>query len=86
MPSRIASQQRALLKPNKRSGGRNSRGKMTIQYVGGGHKRKYRIIDFKRDKKNIPAKVDSIEYDPNRTSFISLLKYVDGEKAIYNCA
>ena len=71
---------KSLLKPNKRSGGRNSRGKMTIQYVGGGHKRKYRIIDFKRDKKNIPAKVDSIEYDPNRTSFISLLKYVDGEK------
>lgn len=71
---------KSLLKPNKKSGGRNSRGKMTIQYIGGGHKRKYRMIDFKRDKKNIPAKVDSIEYDPNRTSFISLLKYIDGEK------
>ncbi len=71
---------KSLLLPNKKSGGRNSRGKMTVQYLGGGHKRKYRIIDFKRDKFNIPAKVDSIEYDPNRSSFISLLKYVDGEK------
>tara|TARA_A100001035_G_scaffold99379_1_gene77865 strand:+ start:866 stop:1690 length:825 start_codon:yes stop_codon:yes gene_type:complete len=71
---------KSLIVPNKKSGGRNSRGKMTVKNVGGGHKRKYRIIDFKRDKMNVPAKVASIEYDPNRTSFISLLKYVDGDK------
>ena len=72
--------EKSLLAPNKRSGGRNSQGKMTMRYIGGGHKRKYRIIDFKRDKAGIPAEVASIEYDPNRTAFIALLNYQDGEK------
>ncbi len=64
----------------KQSGGRNSEGKLTSRFRGGGHKRKYRVIDFKRDKFGIPAKVFSIEYDPNRTSRIALLHYADGEK------
>ncbi len=64
----------------KKSGGRNNHGRVTARYKGGGHKRKYRIIDFKRDKTGIPAKVFSIEYDPNRTSRIALLHYADGEK------
>jgi large subunit ribosomal protein L2 len=72
--------EKSLLVPNKRSGGRNSQGRMTMRYIGGGHKRKYRIIDFKRDKAGIPAEVKSIEYDPNRTAFIALLNYQDGEK------
>jgi large subunit ribosomal protein L2 len=72
--------EKSLLVPNKRSGGRNSQGKMTMRYIGGGHKRKYRIIDFKRNKVGIPAEVKSIEYDPNRTAFIALLNYQDGEK------
>jgi len=72
--------EKSLLVPNKRSGGRNNQGKMTMRYIGGGHKRKYRIIDFKRDKKNLSAEVKSIEYDPNRTAFIALLNYEDGEK------
>ncbi len=72
--------EKSLLAPNKRSGGRNSQGKMTMRYVGGGHKKRYRIIDFKRDKQGIPATVASIEYDPNRTAFIALLNYQDGEK------
>ena len=72
--------EKSLLVPNHRSGGRNDTGKMTIANVGGGHKKKYRLIDFKRDKHNIPAKVASIEYDPNRTANIALLHYVDGEK------
>ncbi|MEX0966477.1 MAG: 50S ribosomal protein L2 [Bacteroidia bacterium] len=63
-----------------RSGGRNNTGKMTVRQLGGGHKRLYRIVDFKRDKKDIPAKVATVEYDPNRTAFIALLNYVDGEK------
>ena len=58
--------EKSLVTPNKKSGGRNSAGRMTIRYSGGGHKRKYRIIDFKRSKKNVPAKVAAIEYDPNR--------------------
>lgn len=62
------------------SGGRNNKGKMTMRYTGGGHKRKYRIIDFKRDKMGVPAVVKSIEYDPNRSAFICLLYYTDGEK------
>jgi large subunit ribosomal protein L2 len=73
--------EKSLLVPNKRSGGRNSQGKMTMRHIGGGHKRKYRIIDFKRNKTGIPAEVKSIEYDPNRTAFIALLNYQDGEKA-----
>jgi large subunit ribosomal protein L2 len=72
--------EKSLLVPKKRSGGRNNRGKMTIRQVGGGHKQKYRIVDFKRDKTGIPATVDSIQYDPNRTAFIALLNYQDGEK------
>jgi len=71
---------KSLLAPNKRSGGRNSQGKMTMRYIGGGHKKRYRVIDFKRDKSGIPATVASIEYDPNRTAFIALLNYQDGEK------
>ena len=69
--------EKSLLVPNHRSGGRNDTGKMTIANVGGGHKKKYRLIDFKRDKHNIPAKVASIEYDPNRTANIALLHYKD---------
>ena len=72
--------EKSLLVPNKRSGGRNNRGKMTMRYIGGGHKKKYRIIDFKRDRAGIPAEVASIQYDPNRTAFIALLNYQDGEK------
>lgn len=71
---------KSLLKPKKRTGGRNNLGRITCRHRGGGHKRKYRVIDFKRDKENIPAKVASIEYDPNRTALIALLHYVDGEK------
>lgn len=72
--------EKSLLAPIKKSGGRNSQGKMTMRYKGGGHKKRYRIIDFKRDKQGIPATVASIEYDPNRTAFIALLNYQDGEK------
>jgi large subunit ribosomal protein L2 len=72
--------EKSLLAPKKRSGGRNSQGKMTMRYKGGGHKRRYRIIDFKRDRQGIPATVATIEYDPNRTAFIALLNYQDGEK------
>ena len=72
--------EKSLLTPKKRSGGRNNTGKMTMRYLGGGHKKKYRIIDFKRDKNGIPATVKSIEYDPNRTAFIALLFYADGDK------
>ncbi|HEX9739130.1 MAG TPA: 50S ribosomal protein L2 [Ignavibacteriaceae bacterium] len=64
----------------RKSGGRNNHGRMTARHIGGGHKRRYRIIDFKRDKHGVPAKVYSIEYDPNRTSRIALLHYSDGEK------
>ncbi len=72
--------EKSLLASKKRTGGRNSSGKMTMRYIGGGHKKKYRLIDFKRNKDNIPAKVKTIEYDPNRTARIALLFYVDGEK------
>ncbi len=72
--------EKSLLAPKKRSGGRNSQGKMTMRYKGGGHKRRYRVIDFKRDKQGIPATVATIEYDPNRTAFIALVNYQDGEK------
>jgi len=64
-----------------KTGGRNSQGKMTMRYIGGGHKRRYRVIDFKRSKDGIPAVVKSIEYDPNRSARIALLFYVDGEKS-----
>ena len=72
--------EKSLLEPIKRTGGRNFQGRRAMRYIGGGHKKAYRIIDFKRDKKDITAKVASIEYDPNRTAFIALLHYVDGEK------
>ena len=72
--------EKSLTAPIKKSGGRNNHGRVTSRHRGGGHKQKYRIIDFKRDKKNIAAKVFSIEYDPNRTSRIALLHYIDGEK------
>jgi len=75
-----SSPEKSLLAPQKHSGGRNSEGKMTVRYRGGGHKQRYRIIDFKREKENIPATVKSIEYDPNRTARIALLYYKDGEK------
>jgi large subunit ribosomal protein L2 len=72
--------EKSLLAPLKKSGGRNSQGKMTIRHRGGGHKRRYRVIDFKRDKQGVAATVKSIQYDPNRTAFIALLEYADGEK------
>ncbi len=75
-----SSPEKKLTKGKSKSGGRNNTGKMTMRYVGGGHKKKYRIIDFKRDKKDIPATVKSIEYDPNRSARIALLVYTDGEK------
>jgi large subunit ribosomal protein L2 len=74
------SPEKNLLRPLKRSGGRNNRGRITSDHRGGGHKRLYRLIDFKRDKKNIPARVESIEYDPVRTARIALLCYADGER------
>jgi large subunit ribosomal protein L2 len=72
--------EKSLLETKNRTGGRNFQGRRAMRYIGGGHKKMYRLIDFKRDKKEIPAKVASIEYDPNRTAFIALLNYVDGEK------
>jgi large subunit ribosomal protein L2 len=70
----------SLLAPIKKTGGRNNQGVITCRHIGGGNKRRYRLIDFKRDKDNIPARVESIEYDPNRTAFIALLLYQDGER------
>jgi large subunit ribosomal protein L2 len=72
--------EKSLLETKKSTGGRNSSGHLTMRYRGGGHKKKYRIVDFKRDKHNIEATVVSIEYDPNRTAFIALVEYTDGEK------
>jgi large subunit ribosomal protein L2 len=72
--------EKSLLVPLRKTGGRNNRGRITSRYRGGGHKRSLRLIDFKRDKINIPAKVATIEYDPNRSARIALLHYVDGEK------
>lgn len=72
--------EKSLVVPAKRSGGRNNSGKMTMRYIGGGHKKMYRIIDFKRDKDGINAEVKTIEYDPNRTARIALVEYTDGEK------
>ncbi len=72
--------EKSLLKPIKKSGGRNNTGKMTMRYLGGGHKKRYRLIDFKRDKDNMDATVKSIEYDPNRSARIALVVYADGEK------
>ena len=72
--------ERSLLSPLTKTGGRNVYGRITSRHIGGGHKRRYRIIDFKRNKPNIPARVESIEYDPNRSARIALLSYLDGEK------
>ncbi len=72
--------EKSLLAPLKSHGGRNQKGRLTVRHQGGGHKRRYRIIDFKRNKDGIPAKVATIEYDPNRSARIALLHYVDGEK------
>lgn len=72
--------EKSLLGEWKRSGGRNSNGRMTVRHRGGGHKRRYRMVDFKRDKAGVPAKVAAIEYDPNRSARLALLHYVDGEK------
>ncbi len=72
--------EKSLLKPLSKSGGRNANGRITCRHRGGGHRRHYRIIDFKRDKTGIPAKVAAVEYDPNRSARIALLHYVDGEK------
>ena len=75
-----AKPEKTLLRPKRRTGGRNNQGKITARFRGGGHKRDYRIIDFRRDKDGVPAKVDSVQYDPNRTARIALLHYADGEK------
>lgn len=72
--------EKSLIKPMKRSGGRNSQGRMTMRYMGGGHKKKYRVIDFQREKDGMPAVVKSVEYDPNRSGRIALVVYEDGEK------
>src|SRR5690348_9491809 len=71
---------KSLLRTKKRTNGRNNNGHITCRHKGGGHKRHYRLVDFKRDKENIPAVVASIEYDPNRSAYIALLNYADGEK------
>ena len=75
-----ATPEKSLLQPLKKNGGRNNEGHLTMRHQGGGHKRRYRVIDFKRNKDGVPAKVASIEYDPNRTANIALLHYLDGEK------
>ncbi len=72
--------ERSLLRPVRKKAGRNVQGRITVRHRGGGHKRRYRLIDFKRDKFGVPARVDSIEYDPNRSARIALLVYADGEK------
>ena len=75
-----AKPEKSLLLPRKKTGGRNAYGRITSRHIGGGHKRKLRVIDFRRDKFDVPAKVASVEYDPNRSSRIALLHYRDGEK------
>lgn len=72
--------EKSLLEPAKKTGGRNAQGRRSMRYIGGGHKKHYRLIDFKRNKREIEAEVLSIEYDPNRTAFIALVQYTDGEK------
>lgn len=72
--------EKSLIETISGTGGRNSQGRRTMRYIGGGHKKKYRIVDFKRDKKNIEAEVLTVEYDPNRSAFIALVQYADGEK------
>lgn len=75
-----AKPEKKLLKPKRKTGGRNNQGKITARHRGGGHKRRYRVIDFQRNKDGVPAKVASIQYDPNRSARIALLHYIDGEK------
>ena len=75
-----SSPEKSLLEPISKTGGRNFQGRRAMRYIGGGHKKHYRIVDFKRDKKDIEATVVSVEYDPNRTAFIALVQYTDGEK------
>ncbi|MCF6192045.1 MAG: 50S ribosomal protein L2, partial [Candidatus Hydrothermae bacterium] len=72
--------EKSLIEPRKSRAGRNHHGRVTVRHRGGGHKKFYRIIDFRREKIGVPAKVASLEYDPNRSAFIALLHYVDGEK------
>ncbi|MCC6862264.1 MAG: 50S ribosomal protein L2 [Bryobacterales bacterium] len=72
--------EKSLVQPKKRSGGRNSGGRVAVRFRGGGHKKAYRVVDFKRDKAGVPAKVAAVEYDPNRSARIALLHYADGEK------
>lgn len=77
--------EKSLLRPIKKSGGRNNQGKMTMRYRGGGHKRRYRVIDFQRDKFGVEGEVMTIEYDPNRSARIALIQYTDGEKRYIVC-
>ena len=72
--------ERSLISKKNRKGGRNAQGRITVRHQGGGHRRQYRHVDFKRDKREIPAKVASIDYDPNRSANLALLFYADGEK------
>jgi large subunit ribosomal protein L2 len=72
--------EKALTEPRKRTGGRDSRGRITVRFIGGGHKQRYRVVDFRRDKRDVPAKVAAIEYDPIRSARLALLHYADGEK------
>lgn len=76
----VSTPEKSLLRPIKKTGGRNDRGKMTMRYMGGGHKKRYRLIDFLRNKDGIPAQVKTVEYDPNRSARIALVVYEDGEK------
>lgn len=73
--------EKSLTEGSKKTGGRNNQGRITVRFIGGGHKQRYRIIDFKRNKYNVEATVERLEYDPNRTAFIALVTYADGEKA-----
>ena len=75
-----AKPEKTLLRPLKKTGGRNNQGKITVRFRGGGHKRRYRLIDFRRNKDGVSAKVHSVQYDPNRSARIALLYYADGEK------
>src|SRR6266581_1065304 len=72
--------EKGLTEPLKRTGGRDNRGRISVRFIGGGHKRRYRVVDFRRDKRDIPAKVAAVEYDPNRSARLALLHYADGEK------
>jgi len=72
--------ERSLIEPMRKSGGRNAQGRVTVRHRGGGHKRYYRVVDFRRDKDGVPAKVAAVEYDPNRSARLALLRYADGEK------